>query len=128
MTAERFERLLAIAEPELQAWLSQAVEKWRRGTPLDRALGLSGPPAMKARDEALRRAAEHVAGKSTWARAGNLERAINHFEVTAWKRRQKNLARFHSPLKQALHEAFTAAEIGRIPMLYSRRALWNLIR
>lgn len=75
-------RLLAAADPEDRQWLEQALARWRDGEPLEHALGLSGPRAVKQRNAALRRAADllDLAGElSPWARAGRLEKAIRYF-------------------------------------------------
>lgn len=132
MSAVKLERLLSLAQPdaEVHRWLASALAEWRRGgISLDRSLGLTGPVAIRARDAALRRAAALLDdGRTPWETAGKLERAINHFETTAWKRLRYQAPPDLPPLKLALYEAFMVAELGRLQMLRCRRALWNLIR
>ena len=60
---------------ELYTWLRDGLEQYKAGTPLDRALGISGPVAVEARDSALRHAAKLLDPDncmSTWALARKL--------------------------------------------------------
>lgn len=90
MSAAQLQRLIALArehDPDLYAWLASADADRRDGMPFDRALGLSGPRAIRERDEALAAAAEAMDPKglaSTWARAGKLAARLEMFERTIW--------------------------------------------
>ena len=62
-------------------WWLDGARKYRQGIDLDWALGLTGPLAVKARDESLRRAAEILAPhKLPRKQARILAQHIKHFE------------------------------------------------
>lgn len=78
------DRLLAAtkADRELHTWLTQALAEYRAGMPLEHALGLAGPRAVRRRDAAIRRLADLLdpAGElRPWPLAARVERAIAGF-------------------------------------------------
>ncbi|PWG62525.1 hypothetical protein DEM34_12150 [Spiribacter halobius] len=122
----------AVDDPELQEWLRGGLEAWRAGEDLDRALGLSGPQATKARDAAIRRCADLLdrhGALSTWAKAGHVEAAMKHYESIVWPRRHslpKRLA--DTPLKAALHEWMTMETANGVRPIRVQRALYEILR
>ncbi len=97
MSGMRLRQLITLsaAEPELQQWLRDGLERYKQGEPLDKALAIAGPLAVEHRDNAIRVAAGIIdtdGDMATWAQA----RLLSHYL-------SKELsAHGNQPLKEAL--------------------------
>lgn len=84
MSLYRLKRIAATAEPELRAWLLEAVEQYELGGEgLESALAVTGTRALIRRNEVLLQAGDLLDPEgelSPWARAGLLEEAIKQFK------------------------------------------------
>ncbi len=72
MLMRRLLTLVSVSDPELLAWLRGGLDKYRGGEELGRALGISGPTAIEARNEAIRsavRLTDPDGGMSDWGKA-----------------------------------------------------------
>lgn len=133
MSLERLTRLRHAAvqhDPEVAAWLDAALQAWRNGEDLDCALGLAGTQAVRARNAAIRRAADLLdreGALSAWARAGRVEAAVRHYEAVVWPRRGSPRAT-DSPLKLAMHEWLTLEGAEGVRPVRVQRALYNIVR
>lgn len=133
VSVARLNRLVeAVDDPELRDWLRGALEAWRAGEDLDRALGLAGAQAVRARDAAIRRVADLLDRDgpfSTWAKAGRLEAAIRHYEAVIWPRRHSAPHRLaDTPLKAALHEWMQMEAANGVRPVRVQRALYEILR
>lgn len=115
------------SDPEIHAWLDQALQRYRAGEPLERALGLAGPEATKQRNAALRRAADLLdppGALSAWQRAKRLEETLRRFEAIARHRSLKSL----SLLQQTLAHILQLERAHGVRAVRCQRALFEVIR
>jgi len=93
-------------EPVRRWWLD-SVKAHANEFPLEQALGLTGAKAQRARDAALREAAEILApGEKPRAQARRLAQYLDYFELTVLPRYRSNPARRLEGWKLALFRAF----------------------
>ena len=129
MSLRRLHRLLPLIEhgaPDLHTWLAEALDDYRAGLPLEQALGISGPKAIKARNSALRRAARYLdpdEQHSTWARAERVARALRRLDRCATRYRDGG-----SPLRQTLVRILEVEAGEGVRPVRSQRAIYELIR
>ena len=130
MSHRRAYRLLAItrnADPDLYLWLAEALADYHAGLPLEQALSLAGPRAVKIRDNALREAARLLDPKgqlSTWGLAGKLADRIGSFERSVWPRYRGTPAAESMGVNDALLQVFRAG--GHVPR--TQRALFEVLK
>jgi len=95
-----------------RAWFADAVRSWERGLPLEQSLGLSGPKARLARDEALRAAASILAPDAKPRPAARiLAKHIRHFETRILPRCKQQPDRPLAGWKRELYRAFLAGRV-----------------
>lgn len=122
MSLPRLQRVMEAAQPEDRMWLEAALARWRDGEPLDHALGLAGPRAIKQRNAALCRAADLLdpAGDlSDWQRAGKVEKAIRYF---AGRKNDDSL------LAQTVAEIINLESLNGVRPVRCQRAIFEIIR
>ncbi len=110
-------------DDEVLAWLLSGFRRYAAGTSLDQALRLDRASRLRARDQALRDAADILGPDGDpWVQAERLAAAVLRFErrVMPWLKSSDVL----SPLDAAIWSAFRAAD--RVPR--SQRQLYDLIR
>lgn len=133
MSTQHLQRLRdEIRDPDLLRWFDQAVQQWRDGELLERAMGLSGPRAVRTRNAAVRRVADLVdaAGElSLWRRAEEVRRHVSHFESVVWPRlRQQAGSDDLPPLKATLRTWLTVESSEGVRPIRNRRSIFEVIR
>lgn len=124
----RVERLVAEAgDPQTARWFSRGLALWRGGEPLESSLGLSGPMAVRTRNELLREAARHLDDcetSSIWSAAGRLADRIARFEARVLPRIRAGLPAQLDRTDQSIMGALMSGSA----MLRSRRRLYDVLR
>lgn len=104
-------------------WLSAAFARYQRGEHLEVALGLDRASRIRARDQALLRAAQVLGpASSTWALAVRLAEAVRRFDVRVRPRLVPGDEL--PPLDDALRSAFAC----RVGVPATARQLYALLR
>ena len=130
MSHRRVYALLAVAKSadvDLYLWLTEALADYHAGMPLEQALALAGPRAVRVRDDALREAARLLDPNgqlSAWALAGKLAERIGRFERSVWPRYRDTPAAESRGVNDALLQVFRAGVL--IPR--TQRALWTILK
>ena len=121
MSGMRLRQLITLsaAEPELQQWLRDGLERYRQGESLDRALGIAGPLAVENRNNAIRCAAELIdehGDMSPWGKARLLAQYLD----------RSLSARGNEPLKEVLRTIGKQSKYGQ--GLRSVRRLYDVLK
>lgn len=132
MSTAYLDRLLEITrnEPELYAWLTRALARYRQGERLERALGLAGARAVLVRNATVRRVADLIDRDGSlrpWPRAAEVARRVRHFEATAWPRLRAREDRDELPaLKKALLEWLEIEQAEGVRPVRCQLAIYRL--
>lgn len=131
MAVDAFRLAREIAEgdnevsPDAVRWLREGIRRFLAGDDLADALRLTNAHRVKARNEALLRAAailDDGRGLAPWELARLLESALARFETAFQPRCKQIKSAGMSPLNAALRDAFTGAR-----PLRGQRRLYDLL-
>lgn len=110
-------------DADAREWLKTSMALWLAGEPLEAAFRLSPSYRVRARDQALRRAAALLAGGSRWDTAKRLSAAVRRHAAHVRPILAKHPEHEVGPIDQALRVAFASG--CRVPT--TARNLWQLL-